>query len=63
MTDPKHGMKKAVAVKCDEEREDGTWGHTWDVWVDGAAVQSGYRTREEARAAARAINEREQKDA
>jgi len=47
-----HGRTRAVVVRCDEED-----GHTWDVWQHGHVVASGYRTRAEARAEARKLNE------
>ena len=57
MTEPRHGMKRAVAVACAEQREDGTWARTWDVWSQGKVVSSGYRTRAEARTYAGIVND------
>jgi len=52
------GKLKPVAVPCDEEDEAGAGVRTWDVVYRGRVVESGHRTRREARAAAAAYGAR-----
>jgi hypothetical protein len=53
MTD-RHGMRKHVAIPCDDEN-----GRTWDVWRRGGVVHQCIPTRREAREIAKRYDDEE----
>ncbi len=53
------GSRRHVASPCDEQDEDGNTVRTWDVMRNDECVEAGIRTRREARAAAKLLNENE----